>query len=137
MSEHVQSCSQGPVRTEIFASTDKQQKWAIALLDAIARYPMQHGTCFGEYETVEVVQPIDAAHSPLTAVLLAPAGPGEQAAIGTIDAVLPEGIQVYQVVGIHKDECSLAIERGGRELHDRLMNRCCALSLDKERRSVV
>jgi hypothetical protein len=137
MSESIQPCSQGPVRTELFASTDTRQDWAIALLDAISRYPTQQDTYFGEYDTVEVGQPIDARRSPFTAVLLAPPGPHEQTAVGTISAVTSDAIQVHQVIGIYKDECKFVIEHGGRKLYNQLIKRGCTLSLDEVRRSVL
>ena len=137
MSEHVQRCNQGPVRTELFASTDERRDWAIALLEAVARYPMQQNTFIGEYDTVAVGQPIDSAQSPFTAILLAPPGRSEHAAVGTIEAGMADVIPVYRVIGIFTDECQLTIERGGRNLYNQLLQQVCTLSFDEARSSVV
>jgi hypothetical protein len=124
------------VRTELYACSRGSHPWVIELLDALARYPMRHKTCFSEYDTISV-GPIDRDRSPFTAILLAPPGADEKDTLGAIATDYTEVPLVHQVVGIFEDECELAIDEGGEELWQRLSALGRGLALDAERQSIA
>jgi hypothetical protein len=136
MSGIAQQSGEGDVRTELYACSRGSHPWIVELLDALARYPMRHHTCFREHDTISV-GPIDRDRSPFTAILLAPPSPEEKDTLGAIATDYAEATLVHQVVGIFDDECEFAIEEGGEELWRRLSALRAAVALDAERKSVA
>lgn len=137
MSEFVQESDQGRLRTELYACTHKMGDWVVALLHALASYPLQKRTFFADYDTVPVSQPIDRKESPYRGVLLAPTSPEDPENLGEIDGVTEEPIFVHLVVPIYDVECELAIDKGGQELWARLLSSGSSLCLDGQRSSVI
>jgi hypothetical protein len=135
MSEHLQPASEGGVRTELVAYAGAEREWIVDLLDALSRYPLQHGTYFSEYDTIAVGQPIDRRSSPFQGVLLAPLPLTEQRGAGTLGGIFPETVTLLQVVGLHESEMDAAVERGGEFLFD-LLERNEPVVVDADRAAV-
>jgi hypothetical protein len=131
MSEYIQRSKESSqaIRTELYCTSNDQCPWAIDLLAAIASYPLQHHTFFGEFDTLDIGQPMDQRASPFTGIMLTPP---EDPTLGAVD-LDNDVIFIHRVVGLYESETDHAITRGGKALYSRLMRSGVSFQVDQWR----
>jgi len=137
MSEYIQKYEEYLFRTELYALTNNQAPFAVKLLSSMARYPFSNQTYFSEFDTIPLGHSIGQKNLKYTALLLAPPCPEDGAQFNQIPDVTKEPIYIYFVAPLFATELEFAINKGGKNLWEILLNSGFSLALDAKRKAVV